>query len=313
MPVPQQFLMQKPDVFASHLHADPHANLHGIDGQLVARDNEVGTLLSIGHFGHLRASEIAAAVWPGSPQESGQKMARRTLRRLLKANEVLERPNALGGMSFVLTKRGAARVKSFGFEFGDGYDIQGVQGPTFWHRTLTTAYLISQQTKGALVMGEYAIAKAKHSLGKAHLQTRYRKLPDGLVLTPGSQHGIDAEHVAAWVECESSFKADPELDKMLRHAWQLGEFVDARKRILLDEMTIVYDARAGHESRLIRSAKRVQSNDVRQRREAGEHHVAADDYRPIWGAVRLVAADISPPLQVRGWRERSLLDCLEAG
>lgn len=310
MPIPQQFLMQKPEVFASHLHADPHTNLHGIDGQLVARDNEVGTLLSIGHFGHLRASEIAAAVWPDSPQESGQKMARRTLRRLLEAHEILERPNSLGSSSFVLTKRGVARLKSYEFEFADGYDIQGVQGPTFWHRTLATAYLISQ-SKSAIALGEYAIAKARHALGKARLQAQYKKLPDGLILTPGKQQGIDADFVAAWVEVESSFKPDLQLEKMLSQAWQLGHYMDAGERVLLDEMVVVYDARAGHEARLIKAAKRMQSRDIRRRQEAGESHVDADEYRPIWGSIRLVAVNISPPLQVRGWHQKTMLDCLE--
>lgn len=166
MPIPRQFLIQRPDAFTSAFHADMHEMPHAKDGQLAARENEFGVLLSIGLFGHLRGAEIAMAVWPDSPQESGQKMARRTLKRLMNQHEILERPNGLGGISFVLTKRGAARLKAYG-EFADGYDIQGVQGPTFFHRTLTTAYLVTRQTKGALVMGEYAIAKANHSLGKA--------------------------------------------------------------------------------------------------------------------------------------------------
>jgi len=310
MPIPKQFLTQKPDVFASHLHADPHANIHNNDGQLIAHDNEIGTLLSIGHFGHLRISEIAAAVWPDSPQESGQKMARRTLKRLLSAHEVLERPNTFGGSSFVLTKRGAARLKSYEFEFADGYDIQGVQGPTFWHRTLATAYLISQ-ARSATVLGEYAIAKAKHALGKSRLQAQYNKLPDGLILTPGRPEGIDVDFVAAWVEVESSFKPDAQLEKVLGQAWQLGHFMDPKERVLLEELVLVYDARAGHEVRLVKTARRMQSNDMGRRREAGEQHVAPDDYNAIWGSVRLVAADISPPLQVRAWRYKSLLDCLD--
>jgi hypothetical protein len=310
MPIPQHFFMQKPDVFASHLRADSHANPHGIDGRLVAHDNELRVLLSIGHFGHLRVDEIAAAVWPDSPQDSGRKMARRTVHRLLDIHEILDRPNSIGSMSFVLTKRGAARLKSYGFESTDGYDIQGVQGPTLWHRTLATAYLISQ-ARDAMVLGEYAIAKAQHALGRARLRAQYQKLPDGLILTPGKQQGIDADFVATWVEVESSFKPDLELEKVLRQAWQLGRYMDTGERILLDDMDVVYDVRARHEARLIKAAKRMQSADIRRRQEAGEQHVDVDDYRPIWASVRLVAASISPPLQVRGWHQKTMLDCLE--
>lgn len=310
MPIPKQFLMQNPDGFASLLHADSQANLPRPDGRLVATDNELGVLLSIGHFGHLRTSEIAGAVWPDSPAASGLKMARRTVRRLLAAQAILARPNSLGSMSFVLTKRGAARLRSLGFEARDGYDIQGVQGPTFWHRTLATAYLVSQ-ARTARVYGEFAIAKARHVLGKSHLLSRYGKLPDGLVLLPGAVREMVVEHVAVWVEVESSFKADLELEKLLRQAWQLGHFMDARERILLDEMAVVYDRRAGHLRRLVRMAQRIEREDIRRREAAGESGVSAEDYRPIWGSIRLVAADISPPLHVRGWQEATLLDCME--
>lgn len=311
MPIPLQFLKQMPEVFSSNFHTNSNTNPGQRDGQLSALDNEIGTLLSIGHFGHLRANEISMAVWPDSPTESAHKMARRTLKRLLEARDILERPNSLGGSSFVLTKRGAARMNAVGFNFGDGYDIQGVQGPTFWHRTLATAYLLSQQKNGATVMGEYAIGKAKHALGKARLQQKYKKLPDGLTITPGKLLGIDADFVATWVEVESSFKADPELEKMLGQAWRLGQFIDPARRVLLDELVLVYDSRAGHESRLIRAAKRLQSNDIRRRQNEGEKLVSPEDYRHIWGSVRLIAADISPPLHIHDWQEKTLLDCLE--
>lgn len=310
MPIPQQFLMQMAKTFSSELHANPHAMSGKKDGQIAADENELGSLLSIGHFGHLRTSEIAVAVWPDSPQESGQKMARRTLKRLLDAKEILDRPNSLGGTSFVLTKRGATRLQSYGFGYSDGYDIQGVQGPTFWHRTLATAFLVSQ-AKDATVLGEYAIAKAKHALGKTRLQERYKKLPDGLILTPGKTLGFAVDFVASWVEVESSFKPDQELEKMLGQAWQLGHFMDPGERVLLDDMILAYDVRAGHEARLIKTAKRMQARDMKRRREAGDSSVAAEDYRAIWGSVRLVAADTAPPLSIRGWHEKTLLECLE--
>jgi hypothetical protein len=296
--------------FSSDFDANLHAKSGKKDGQIAADENELGSLLSIGHFGHLRTSEIAMVVWPDSPAESGQKMTRRTLKRLLQAKEILGRPNSLGGLSFVLTKRGAARLQSFGFKFADGYDIQGVQGPTFWHRTLATAYLVSK-TREATVLGEYAIAKARHALGKTRLLDRYKKLPDGLILTRGKTLGFDVDLVASWVEVESSFKPDQELEKMLGQAWQLGHFMDPGERVLLDDMILVYDIRAGHEARLIKTAKRMQARDMKRRRDAGESSVAAEDYRAIWGSVRLVAADTSPPLSIRGWHEKTLLECLE--
>lgn len=308
MPIPQQFLQQITKNFPSNLYANSKEK----DGQLAALDNEIGTLLSIGHFGHLRPSEIAMAVWPNSSTESGQKMARRTLKRLLGSKEILARPNSLGGDSFVLTKRGAARLQSIGFGFGDGYDIQGVQGPTFWHRTLATAYLITQQAKGATVLGEYAIAKARHALGKTRLQEQYKKLPDGLFLTPGKLLGVDVDFVASWLEVESSFKPDQELEKMLGQAWHLGHMMDPAERVLLDELVLVYDGRANHESRLIKAAKRLQSRDIKRRQDNGDEFVTPEDYRAVWGSVRLVAAAISPPLHIHGWQEKTLLDCLES-
>lgn len=131
-----------------------------------------------------------------------------------------------------------------------------------------------------------------------------------MVLAPGKELGIDAEYVATWVETESSFKADLELEKLLGHAWRLGQFIDARERVLLEDMAIVFDGRANHESRLIRAAKRLQARDMRRREEAGERGVADDVYQAVWEAIRLVAVDISPPLHIRGWYEKSLLSCL---
>jgi hypothetical protein len=119
------------------------------------------------------------------------------------------------------------------------------------------------------------------------------------------------DFVAAWVEVESSFKPDLQLEKVLGQAWQLGHFMDPKERVLLEELVLVYDARAGHEVRLVKTAKRMQARDMQRRREEGEQHVSPDDYGAIWGSVRLVAADISPPLQVRAWHHKSLLDCLD--
>jgi hypothetical protein len=111
---------------------------------------------------------------------------------------------------------------------------------------------------------------------------------------------------------ESSFKPDLELEKMLRQAWHLGQMMDPTERVLLDELVLVYDGRANHESRLIKAAKRLQARDISRRQDKGEDFVTVDDYRPIWGAVRLVAAEISPPLHIQSWHEKSLLECLEA-
>ena len=80
---------------------------------------------------------------------------------------------------------------------------------------------------------------------------------------------------------------------------------------LLDEMVLVYDSRANHEARLIKTAKRMQARDISRRQDKGEDFVTADDYRPMWGAVRLVAAEISPPLHIHTWQEKTLLECLE--
>lgn len=268
------------------------------DGNLVASDNEERTLLAVAKFGHLRATELGALVWPESPPTSATEMARRTARRLIERGELLARPNALGGTSFVLSSAGAARCNAaWGTRAADGYDIQGVRGGTFWHRTLGTAYLAHRFREGADVWGEYAIARGWGPMSLRDLRHRYGKLPDCIVRRPAAEavaSGLDVETKAYdWVEVESAYKPDMEILRAILLAQHLeGEFGDG----ILHRIVFVFDTAERHEAHI----KRVARGRLPQLELMGHASVA--------DAIRLARCRISRPLSLLAVDETSLSD-----
>jgi len=258
---------------------------------LAAEYNELRVLNLVREFGHVRRSEIARAVWPKSSPRVAKKMAQRTVARLLASGQLLEKPNALGGRSLVLAGRGAQRLRDWGIDAQDGYDLTSVAGPQFFHRTLGTRYLIERMARGHQAFGEYALSKGWGPIGRGELAERFSKIPDGIVLVPGKERGYDSTVLAAdWVEVESSYKPEEELERIFAVAWRVGSWLNTAETLLLDRVLFVYDARHRHENMILGSLKR--------------YLAAHPDSNPdLLSSIVLVRCSIDLPLVWRGYQE----------
>lgn len=271
------------------------------DGRLIAEQNELSVLELVRNYGHVRRSEIARAVWPRSSALSARIMAQRTVSRVLAKSQLLERPNALGGVSLVLGARGASRLRDVGIDAQDGLDLSSVAGPQFFHRTLGTRYLIERAAAGARSYGEYALSKGWAPVGRGELIERFSKLPDGIVTVEGPERGYDKSVSAAdWLEVESSFKSPEELDRIFSLAWNAGTWLDAGERVLLDRVLFVYDARQRHESAILSALGRyLRTHPVQNAAE-------------ILSSIVLVRCDIGLPLVWKGCTELTAHELLRA-
>jgi len=266
------------------------------DGNVIALENEERVLLALARFGHLRCSEVGAFAWPASPPASATEMARRTTRRLVERGELVARTNALGGTSFVLTSSGAAHCNSaFGTHASDGYDIQGVRGGTFWHRTLATAYLAYRYRQGAEVWGEYSIARGWAPMRVEALRYQFGKIPDGIVRRPRAEllaSGLTEDTYAYdWVEVESTYKPDAELLRAVLVTQHLEtEFAGG----MLHRLVFAFDAAERH----ARHIQRVARGRLPALELLG-HATVAD-------AVRLAHCRLARPLTLLGVDETKL-------
>lgn len=259
-------------------------DLQSKDGRAIAQINEQRVLKIVHDFGHIRVPELAAAVWPASSTESGEKMALRTTRRLLGAGLLLARINAFGTTSFVLSARGAASLSAYGVEARDGYDIQGVSGPTFAHRTLGTAYLARLAGNEAAVWGEYAINKNRSPFSLPELRQRYRKVPDGISVGSviETNDGRTITYLN-WIEVENSFKSNVDLDQVTALARRFVDEIDEDGSARFAWLTVVVPNGLHHEERLLDSFKRVLP---RNRSD-------------VVDMVQVVRVDVVPPLKIQ--------------
>lgn len=261
-----------------------------VDGNLTAAKNEINVLRSIRHFGHLRISELARINWPrAASRESAQESARRTVNRLLEAKQLKLRTNTLGERSFVLAGAGAARLQAeLGVAARDGYDIYSVSGPTFYHRTLCTAYLAERAADGDTVWGEYALGKDWGPFTYSQLEECLGKRPDGLVkLAPTTltKRGLSSQLAEYYdvVEVESAVKPDAELDRVLAVALRLDNRI-------FDRLVLVYDTDSRHERRIVKSWRRVF--------RAAQSNNGELDEQLLAGYVELARMQLAKPLKL---------------
>lgn len=234
-----------------------------VDGRIVAQENELKVLKAVNLFGHLRRAEIAAAIWPSSSPRSAETMVRRTVKRLLDSGDLLERPNSLGGLSLILSPRGASKLNSEGLDADDGKNLSSVEGPQFYHRTLGTRYLIEKAIEGAEVYGEYALIKGRAPVSRAHLSERFHKYPDGIAVYPGEMRGYNPSYSAAdWIEVESAFKADDDYEKLIKIAWKVTSFLNASDTCVLDRVVFVFDIRQRHEQAILSYLRRTVASNL---------------------------------------------------
>jgi hypothetical protein len=273
-----------------------------IDGRDVAEANELSVLKFVRAFGHLRRSEIAMAVWPASSQASAKKMCSTTVSRMLTKGLLVERPNILGSMSLALTGKGAARLKLEDIEANESASLSSIAGPQFFHRTVGTCYLLEKARRGAKVFGEYSIIKGWAPVTRAEFSEQYRKNPDGLIVVPGAERGYAATVTTVdWVEVESSYKPDADLEKIFAIAWHAGTWLDLKETILLDRVVFVYDVRQKHESAILAHLRRYLKEKP------------LDHPERILSSIVLVRAKITTPLVWEGYEEVTAWTALSDG
>jgi hypothetical protein len=197
-------------------------------------------------------AELARAVWPAA--RFGEQVCRRVVRRLVQQGLLLERRNALGSKSLCLTRVGAAWLDLRGIPAQHTLDLTSVAGPTFFHRTMATRYLIERQVTGGQVAGEYLILRRKLPFSIDGLTKALHKLPDGLVWQrrgPGEGGGTFAVEL---IEQEAALKARTEIERCLRGAEFVGTSLSADGAYRLAGVVVVYDRSLSHARRLLLAA-----------------------------------------------------------
>jgi len=245
----------------------------------------VEALKALRHWGHLRCGDLAALLWPRA--RYGEQMAQRLMHRLeSERGEVASRLNAIGTRSYVLTRRGAAALDVLNIAARHGLELCSVAGATFIHRAVGTAFGIAAAAHGFDVYGEHAIAQGIAPVSRDALATRFKKLPD-LLLVRGDK--------ATWVEVEASAKPMQELQACVRMASFVGQPLVSGSSLMLGALSFVFDATQGHAQRIARAA-RLQWSDVPK----AQRDVLAR-------RITLVHAELGPMLRWHGMRESALV------
>lgn len=284
-------MLREPELPPKPLPPDP---VQKRSGREVASENELKVLKAIRFFGHLRLQELGRAVWP--KHAYAEQMAARTLKRLELKEEVLRRKNSLASSSFVLSSKGARRLKSLGLPCRHGRDIVGVAGATFFHRTLASRFLIEEQITGKEVFGEYAIAHNLAPATREHLAKTFGKLPDGLVIYKCKTKTGNPILLADWLEVEQAAKPLDEIKKVVCIAQKCGSWLDAGQKVKLFRLVVLFDQSQNHGTRLLKAATEVWfGSDERSR----------DD---IESRIILARADVIFPLQWRKYEFVTLKD-----
>ncbi|MBS0349094.1 MAG: hypothetical protein JSR69_21825 [Proteobacteria bacterium] len=247
-------------------------------GRDVARSNELRCMKAIAQYGHLRIVELARSVWPTA--RYGEQVARRTIRRLVEQGLLLERRNALASTSLCVTRAGAAWLELRGVTAQHTLDLSSVGGPTFFHRTMATRYLIERQLTGAHVAGEYRILRRDLPFNIDALARAMRKLPDGLVWQrrPDGTVGVEL------VEQEAAPKARAEIEKCLRAVEFVGTRLPGDAPFTVAGLVFVFDRDLNHARRLLLAA-----NSLWGARPASERVTLEQ-------RVKLVAVELREPL-----------------
>lgn len=261
--------------------------------------NDRTALTAIGYFGHLRRLEIGMAVWPNSPQASADRMTAILLKRLLANRWIASAVNSTGTLSYHLTKSGVGQLRSYGIEVGEAGELSSVSGPQFFHRTMGTLYMLEKgkESPDTEVLGEYALLRGYGSISRADISGRFHKFPDGLVLREASSRDYEfSGKVVDWVEVESAYKSQENLDEILNIAWQTGSWMDLHETLLLDRVVFVLNSAQAHEKYIVTAIKRHLKDKPP---EVAQHFLAG---------IVIARAEIEVPLRWQGLHEVSALD-----
>lgn len=207
-----------------------------------AAQNRLRVLQAVALHGHLRCSELATC-WPGT--RYGEQMAQRTVRGLVASGELKARVNSLGGLSYVLTRPGAAALEVRGIPARHGLDLASVSGPTFMHFALTSRWCLHMAALGFQAYTEYALVNGYAPVTRAQLLQRFKKMPDA-VLVRGDK---------LWLcETESAPKATQELVRICALAEHVGRKVHPDLPFVLAGVYVVFNAEQNHASRIAKAA-----------------------------------------------------------
>jgi hypothetical protein len=262
-------------------------------------DNLLRTLLAVHLFGHLRHSELAKLIWPFVLPTSRAVSASRFLGYLVKEGYLLRRLNSLGSYSYVLAQRGAVYVSQILPEGSrEGSGIAGVQGRTFFHRTLGTAWMVEQLLAGHDVLPEFAINSGRHEITRAGLIQKWGKLPDGLVFHEVcDESGALLHYNVDWLEVESTHKGVKERGRVIETGWRLGEPLLDGLPYYLDKLVLLYTEDSNHEIPLVRSAA--------AKWRATENVI--DNPEGLLGSIMMVSAATIRPLTVMSYSSIDML------
>jgi hypothetical protein len=247
-----------------------------------AAANRLSVLRTVAEHGHLRCADLATC-WPGA--RYAQQMAQRTVRSLVESGELMPRRNAHGGLSYVLTRVGAAALEVRGIAARHGLDLASVSGPTCTHFCLTSRWCLHKRSQGFDTFTEYALVNGQAPVTAQQLLKRYGKLPDA-VLVRGER---------LWLcETESSPKSTQELLRIVALAEHIGRKVHAELPHVLAGLFVVFDGTQNHAARIAKAA-----------RERWQRYSAADR-ATLAGRITLARVELGLPLVWRGCSEQRL-------
>lgn len=240
-------------------------------------------LRALSDWGHLRTSELGRLLWPQAAY--ADQMAQRLVRRLQQDGEVAGRRNALGGLSYVLTRRGAASLDAMGVDAHHGLELSSIAGATFLHRTLGSRFGIERQLMGFKAYGEHAIGRDKAPATRSQLAGRFCKLPDLLLVRRG---------IVTWVEVESAAKPMRDLVACVRIAEHAGQLLMPGSTLLIGGLVFVFDDSQAHARRIDKATQ-----------QAWGHRTIAEKAE-LRRRITLAQVELDLPLVWRGFKETAL-------
>lgn len=245
--------------------------------------NRLRVLQAVAEHGHLRCADLAAACWPGA--RYGEQMAQRTVRGLVETGELKPRRNALGGVSFVLTRPGAAALEVRGIVAHHGLDLS-VSGPAYRHSALTARWAVHKRAQGLQTFTEYALQQGRAPLSRELLFKRLGRHVDAVLVRGDKLYAV---------ETESAPKSTAELMRIAAMAELVGRRLHPELPCVLAGVFIVFDAEQNHGTRIARAA-----------RERWSRYSAAD--RAVLASrVTLARVELGLPLVWRGCSEAPLV------
>jgi len=238
-----------PDVLAGMLRA-PLPKPKQPTARERALANRLRVLQALAEHGHLRCADLATC-WPSA--KYAEQMAQRTVRALLSSGDILARRNAHGGLSYVLTRVGAAALEVRSINARHGLDLASVSGPTFTHNALTARWCLHKRSEGFETFTEYALQNSHSNVhagspvpvSAQQLLRRFGKLPDAVL--------IKGHHLYL-CETESAPKRMQELLRIVALAEHVGRRVHPELPHVLAGLFVVFDDSLNHGNRIAKAA-----------------------------------------------------------